>query len=419
MAGQNGQSANATASRPGMAMGDHAAASQITAAATPSKRLRILCVTPLGPEGRGGIDRLYRYVRELPHSAGIEVRYVVSRGQAPGSLWPLAFPWHLARLVWVLLAWRPHAVHINYANGGSLLRKSVIVWIVRLLHVPVVLHLHCLFPAAGARRGTVAGRTAVWLARKASHVIAIGHRAERDFIDVARLDASRVHVIANGAPDIGEGITLPKRHATLSILFAGEIGPRKGATILVEALARLRERPDWTCTIAGNGDVEGCRALIQARGLGDRVRLTGWIAASAVHGLMRDADIVVLPSLREVMPMSLVEATAAGAALLATPVGETADVVFHGVNGFLIDRDPADVTARLTQLLDDRDLLLRMQVASRDIYRQAFRLEAFVERLAAVYAAAASAAARLETGRAAGPSPSMQAASSGSAEGRR
>ena len=346
---------------------------------------RVLCITPLGFDGRGGIDRLFRYVRELPPERDLDVRYMVSRGATPGNRWPLVFPWHLARIVGALLVWRPDLLHINYANGGSLVRKVIIAAVARLLGIPMLMHLHCVFPSEGARRKSLAGRAALFLARSAAHVIAIGHKAERDFIDVAGLYPARVHVIPNGAPDLGIAVSLPKRHAKVEILFAGELGPRKGPTFLIEALARLKDNDGWRCTIAGNGDVAGCRRLIEDLGLVNRIQLTGWLPAAQIHDLMRAADVVVLPSAREVMPMCLVEATAAGAVLLATPVGETGDVIVPGENGFLIERNPETIATRLRQLIGDRDLLARMQLASRNSYERQFRLDLFVERLSHLY----------------------------------
>ncbi len=359
-------------------------------AAAAGRRTRVLCITPLGFDGRGGIDRLYRYMRERPtEREDLDIRYVASRGQKPGLLWLPAFPWHFARIAVLLAVWRPDLVHINYANGGSLVRKLAIAALARLLGRPLMIHLHCVFPSDDVRRGRLAGRMALALARAAAHVVAIGSRAERDFLDVAGIAPDRVHVIPNGAPDIGVGLALPKRNGTVDVLFAGEIGARKGTMVLVEALGRLRDRPGWTCTVAGNGDVAACRARIEALGLAGRVRVTGWVASDVVHDLMRRADIVVLPSAREVMPMSLIEGAAAGTALLATPVGEVADLIADGENGFLIDRDPDHLAARLAALIDDPALLGRMQLASRRIYEARFGLEVFSDRLHALYGLAA------------------------------
>lgn len=353
----------------------------------PLRKRRVLCVTPLGLEGRGGIDRLYLYLRrtEAAEAGDTAVRYLFSRGEAPGALWIPMFPARLASFAAVMATWRPDVVHVNFANGGSLVRKWAMIRVARLFGCPVIIHFHCVFDTASVRAGRLVGRLMTDICRSAAEVVAIGQAARRDFIVEAGVDPARVHVIANGAPDIGSDLPLPKHHDTVEILFAGQVGPRKGTSVLVAALAALRDVPGWTCTIAGDGDVEACRAEVRAAGLDGLVRITGWIASDGVHALMRRADIVVLPSDREVMPMSLIEGAAAGAALLATPVGEIRDMIEDGGNGFLVDRRPETLADRLRRLLDDRDLLARMQVASRERYEASFRIEVFAARIRALY----------------------------------
>ena len=356
----------------------------------PPRPRRVLCVTPLGLHGRGGIDRLYLYLRGLqgPVSGDLTVRYAYSRGEAPGPLWIPVFPWRLARFAAVMATWKPDLVHINFANGGSLLRKLAMVRVAGWFECPVVVHFHCVFPVADVEARRPAGRIMLAICRAAAGVVVIGGEACRNFVDHGGVPPDRIHVIFNGSPDIGAQVPLPKPRAPVRILFAGQVGARKGTAVVVAALAQLRDLQGWTCTIAGDGKVEACRAEIAAAGLGDRVSVTGWLAAEGVHALMREADIVVLPSEREVMPMSLIEGAAAGAALLATPVGEIRDVVLDGQNGYLIDRDPDTLAGRLRGLVADPDALARMQLASRALYDRSFRIEVFAARIADLYRSA-------------------------------
>lgn len=101
---------------------------------------------------------------------------------------------------------------------------------------------------------------------------------------------------------------------------------------------------------------------------------------------MREADIVVLPSLAENMPLSLIEGACAGAALVATPIAETRAIVRDGENGIIVARDPEAIAAALRGLIADPARLRRMQVASRRVYERNFTLDALGERLRALYA---------------------------------
>src|SRR4051812_40431590 len=94
-----------------------------------SDRLRVLCVTPSGDAGRGGIDRLYHYVRTFAGpelAAQADVRFFAARGGAPGATWVLAFPWRLVLFALTVAAWRPDLVHLNHSMGGSVLRKHAL-----------------------------------------------------------------------------------------------------------------------------------------------------------------------------------------------------------------------------------------------------------------------------------------------------
>ena len=191
----------------------------------------------------------------------------------------------------------------------------------------------------------------------------------------------------NGIPDFAEDICLPKPvQAELKFVFLGEVGLRKGVDILLNALARLAQRTDaWTCVIAGNGDVAHFQSLARSLGLQDRVRFTNWVNADEVHRLARESDVVVLPSRAEALPLTLIEGACAGAALVATSVGEISEIVNTGVNGILIDIDPDELATALERLISERDRLARMQVASREIYRKRFRIQVFAAALHDLY----------------------------------
>ena len=101
--------------------------------------LRVLCVTPFGPSGKGGIDRLYLYLRDLVERYGmpdVDLRFARARGSAAGNAWMASFPLILGEFAWTLARLRPHVVHINFATGGSLPRKFAILKLARLFGAP-------------------------------------------------------------------------------------------------------------------------------------------------------------------------------------------------------------------------------------------------------------------------------------------
>src|SRR5690606_38914204 len=142
------------------------------------------------------------------------------------------------------------------------------------------------------------------------------------------------------------------------------------------------ELPQWRAIFAGTGDVDAFRGRAGQLGLPRQVEFTGWVARDAILPLYRQADIVVLPSRGEVLPVCLLEGACAGAALVATPVGSVADVLQEGRNGMMVSPDDPDGLARaIAQLIGNHSRREAFRTASRDIYVSRFRLETMVEAL--------------------------------------
>nr|WP_249123732.1 MULTISPECIES: glycosyltransferase family 4 protein [unclassified Bradyrhizobium] len=360
----------------------------------PMSALRVLCVTPFGPSGRGGIDRLYFYLRghvETHGMAGIDLRFAQSRGGASGNGWIATFPLILARFAGQLARFRPDIVHINFATGGSLPRKYSILKLARAFGARIVVHFHGQFIEDKVAARTPAGRLFKAIATGADIVIALG-QAHADGFRRIGVDADRIVIVPNGIPDFaGEGVLEQKSGQPLHILFSGLLTENKGMQVLIPALARLGQTvTDWHCVAAGNGEVATFSAMADQAGLRGQMTFTGWIEADDMHRYMREADIVVLPSRTEALPLSLIEGACAGAALVATDVGNVRSIVEDGVNGALVRREPDAIAAALAMLATNRARLKEMQAASRGIYRKRFTVSALADALRAVYLKAAA-----------------------------
>ena len=85
------------------------------------------------------------------------------------------------------------------------------------------------------------------------------------------------------------------------------------------------------------------------------------------------------------MPLALIEGACAGAALVATNVGEVPEVLQQERNGLLIELTAASLAEALERLIVDRADLAKMQVQSRAIYREKFDINAFVATLSGIY----------------------------------
>jgi glycosyltransferase involved in cell wall biosynthesis len=121
----------------------------------------------------------------------------------------------------------------------------------------------------------------------------------------------------------------------------------------------------------------------QARPLGDAVQFLGW--RPDVHLVYAASDVVVLTSDNEGMPVSLIEAAAAGRPAVTTGVGSAPEVVADGETGFVTSCDVGALAGAVGALLDDGALRVRMGVAAQARARARFSVDRMVEDTAALY----------------------------------
>lgn len=356
--------------------------------------LHVLCVVPRGLDGKGGIDRLFRYLaanESYVNGEAIKVRFFTSRGDASGPAWLALFPFRVLRYIGHLLFRPVDIVHLNLSINASSYRKYILMSIARAMRKKVIVHFHGGGFEHMLRAPNLSVRIILNILKKADHSIVLGEFWRRVLTDAAGLAPETVHVIYNASPDM-EGMSGPSRRRSpaLRLIFAGELHFRKGLDVLLETLAMLNKRHrEWTCIIAGNGAIEPYCETAKRLGIAEQTSFVGWVSPEQLHRLMQQSDVVVLPSRGEGLPLCLVEGAAAGAAMVATDEGATREVLHDGVNGIIAPLDPTAMSDALCTLADDRDRLESMQSASRAIYLQHFGLDQMIHALHSVYLVAA------------------------------
>ncbi|UVI33746.1 glycosyltransferase family 4 protein [Paenibacillus spongiae] len=145
------------------------------------------------------------------------------------------------------------------------------------------------------------------------------------------------------------------------IICTGRLSEDKGQRYLLDALARVKKnRIDWVCWIVGSGNEEkDLKKQSKRLGLSGMVQFLGW--RSDIPALLKQAHIVVIPSLEDNYPYSLVEAQAAGKSIIASRVGGITEMVKHGKNGLLVPAgDSKKLYRQIKVLLKDPDLQERL-----------------------------------------------------------
>ena len=166
------------------------------------------------------------------------------------------------------------------------------------------------------------------------------------------------------------------------LLNVATLSEKKGHVYLLEALARLEGGE--TLEIVGDGEL---RDLLErqaaALGVGDRVRFLGPRPKEEVAELMRGADVFVLPSLYENLPVVLVEAQASGLPAVATRVGGVPELVGDDAGRLVEAGDPAQLAGAIAAVLESRDGFDPAALARRAAERYGY--EAIAARWTAIY----------------------------------
>jgi glycosyltransferase involved in cell wall biosynthesis/peptidoglycan/xylan/chitin deacetylase (PgdA/CDA1 family) len=295
-------------------------------------------------------------------------------------------PWRdvagFVELVRLLRRERPDVLHASSSKAGVLGRLAA--WVAG---VPIrIFTVHGW--AFGAYSG-LASRLYRWadrLVRRVTTVTICVSENEREAgIRAGTCDAERTVVIRNavaldGRPRAGHEQPRPR------LVAVGRLKAPKDFSTLVRALALL-PADSFDALIVGDGpDRPTLEGELRQLGLESRVRLAG--ERHDVPDLLAAADVFVLSSVSEGLPVSVLEAMAAELPVVASRVGGLPELVRDGETGLLVEpRNPEQLAAALGRLVADRDLCRRLGAAGRAVVESHFDPEAFARAHVDLYAA--------------------------------
>jgi len=284
---------------------------------------------------------------------------------------------------------------------------------------PTLLHAHHVWPAADRYLSAIARAAGVEHLVVTEHIVGESHSGFQRALkrrELASADAvtavstavaeslmsdygigrDRVRVVPNGAEPPNEEAERPtaaKIRTAMGILpfrplwvCAGRLEEQKGHAVLLEALARLRAQDlDFVVVLAGTGSLGPALERRAAElGLAGHVHFAGQV--DPIGPLLRAADAVVLPSLWEGMPLTLLEAMVRGRGVIASEVGGVAEVMLDGVHGRLVP--PGDATALAAALAGFHartDEVRRLGESAAAHAREHYTWDRVIENFEAVY----------------------------------
>lgn len=259
-------------------------------------------------------------------------------------------------------------------------------WAARFAGVPNVATAH----------STNAGK---WFGR-ATRIIAVSDAVAR-FLVSCGYAPQKIRTVHHGVPDYA---ALPRtpRDAMRSelgldeapaLVMVARFMRAKGQDIALRALATLADRR-WTLVLAGSLDTSFAKevlALADELGITQRIRFIGH--RDDVNNIYGCTDMLLAPSRREALSLTLLEAAAFGLPIVASDVGGIGEAVADGETGLLVPpENPSALAQAIATLLDNADLRVRMGRSGRQRYEALFALDSMTRGTLAVYAEAAGTA---------------------------
>lgn len=301
-------------------------------------------------------------------------------GRVETDTLPMGFPYDRSAIAQIQALVRAYRIDVLHAHdlrsclcGGMAARRERVP-LLRTVHMPEFYTSPGIDLRSRMRR--VYYR---WLERLAhrylvSQVIFVSSRVSEEAFKLGLAPQGRSRVIENGIDlsvyrtdfDRPRGRQALGMDAETTILcFVGRLEEQKGVDILLSALAHL-PKSNWEAWLVGDGSQRlGLRAQASALGLGTAVRFVG--SRGDVPDILRSADVFILPSRYEGMPMTLLEAMAAGLACVVADVGESGRLVRKAGCGLVV---PPEDSPALSSAIGQ---LLSVAAARRDFGRQALR----------------------------------------------
>lgn len=180
---------------------------------------------------------------------------------------------------------------------------------------------------------------------------------------------SRLTHLPNGVEDTLLMLPPPESSPILRVVSIGNLVAGKAIHELLFALDKIKSITVFDAVVVGDGPERASLIDLSLKlGLTDYVRFTGSISPDRIGGILATADVFVLTSHSEGRPNVVVEAMAAGRAVIASDLPGVSEIIEHDKNGLLFSAGDTDHLARhLQRLTEDRELRLRLGQAARNV----------------------------------------------------
>lgn len=348
---------------------------------------KILLIGPDYQEHRGGIGAVIAVYKDQ-----FEVFNFIPTFRPYGSNWrkTLYFIRQFIK-IGIYLARNPEIriVHIHSSKRGSLYRKLLVACLAKMIfRKKTINHIHTGNLKRFYENSNAWGKKIIAYFLRLNDVTVTVSDSLKNYCETV-FHLQHVHKISNVVHYLPHEPSTVRviKDDRVNLLFLGLIDQNKGIFDLLQVLVENKQTLSGRIKlfVGGNGQVELLQERIETDQLDDLVEYKGWVTGYEKHLLLQYADVFVLPSYYEGVPMAILEAMSYGKPVIATTVGGIPELVQPDRNGWLIR--PGDRAALLNALLfyvNDRDNIGRHGARSASIVED-YSPETIMPQLDAIY----------------------------------
>ena len=266
-------------------------------------------------------------------------------------------------------------VHIHAAANASFSRARIFSHIAKFFGRKVIIHEHAADFKEFFNKST-RKKEIVDTLNSAHHIIVLSN-SWREYFTQIGVDKQKISIINNivSPPDISTCSPSSSSHTTLRLLYLGEVSQRKGIHDLIEVIAANREEFSGNVELKIGGNIVdfNIASAIEKYNLSELVTYEGWVSGDKKHKCLQWADVYILPSYNEGLPIAVLEAMAYGKPVISTTVGGIPEVISQGINGFLIrPGDTKSLTSAIKNLINNPEKINSMGLESKKAVKPFF-----------------------------------------------
>lgn len=251
-------------------------------------------------------------------------------------------------------------LHLHTAADGSFWRKAQLVKLGILFNKKVVLHIHAsrfkdFYNEASARKRR-------WIRKillMVDVLIVLSDSWKEWFIKIG-IPERKIVVLHNITPYPTILADKKNNDNKIHFLFLGEIGKRKGIFDIIRCLSKhkIELENKIELRIGGNKNEDELKRQIEDNQLQNIVKFEGWVGGNKKLELLNWADVFILPSFNEGLPISILEAMSYSMPIISTPVGGIPEIVKDNRNGILVSPgNEDDIYKAIKKYLDNPNLI--------------------------------------------------------------